>query len=431
MKRVLSVLALLCSLATGAQTGPQPLTVGDTVPPALFARLCGGDPARLLGFSGGVLILDFWATWCTSCLYSFPKLDSLRRQFSGRVEVVLVNAQSTGDTKEKVAAFFQRRKNKNGEPYTLPWIAEDTVFKALFPHRMLPHYVWIDPQGRVAAITGGEAVTEANIAALLQGRALSLPVKKDIMDYDPSLPLLESGNGGDVAGLLYRTVLTGYLEGLGSGTRRRSDSLRQKLTFINQSILSLYYNALHYPLNRVVLEVADSSRFFLQERPATGPRPVFSYEITAPRATSEEELRRHLLTDLDRYLGLRGRMEKRLTHCWVLTRTTQKDLLRSGGGKPEAHWNSEEQPYTCLRHQPFSRLVAYLNAQLMDTYPRPIVVDETGYSGPVDLTLHAPSTNLPALQKELRKYGLDLVPAQRELLVFVLTDQKTQKAPGE
>jgi hypothetical protein len=67
----------------------------------------------------------------------------------------------------------------------------------------------------------------------------------------------------------------------------------------------------------------------------------------------------------------------------------------------------------------------------MDTYPRPIVVDETGYSGPVDLTLHAPSTNLPALQKELRKYGLDLVPAQRELLVFVLTDQKTQKAPGE
>jgi thiol-disulfide isomerase/thioredoxin len=40
-----------------------------------------GDRYRLSELRGGVVVLDFWASWCRPCLYSLPRLEQANRKF--------------------------------------------------------------------------------------------------------------------------------------------------------------------------------------------------------------------------------------------------------------------------------------------------------------------------------------------------------------
>ncbi|HVB99645.1 MAG TPA: TlpA disulfide reductase family protein [Candidatus Dormibacteraeota bacterium] len=43
------------------------------------------DPAE---WKGKVVILNFWATWCTPCRFEIPELESLQKRFQGSLQVV-------------------------------------------------------------------------------------------------------------------------------------------------------------------------------------------------------------------------------------------------------------------------------------------------------------------------------------------------------
>jgi hypothetical protein len=63
------------------------------------------------------------------------------------------------------------------------------------------------------------------------------------------------------------------------------------------------------------------------------------------------------------------------------------------------------------------------NRQTIAAFPfRPVVIDETGYTKPVDIKLNVSLDDFNVLKKELNKYGLDLIPVKRILDVFVLTE---------
>jgi peroxiredoxin len=60
---------------------------------------------------GKILVLDFFATWCSPCMAELPELERLRAdlQTNHDIEFVLVGTNSSGDTPERVRAFAQRR----------------------------------------------------------------------------------------------------------------------------------------------------------------------------------------------------------------------------------------------------------------------------------------------------------------------------------
>jgi peroxiredoxin len=60
---------------------------------------------------GKVLVLDFFATWCSPCIAELPELERLRAglQTNRDIEFVLVGTNRSGDTPERVRAFAQRR----------------------------------------------------------------------------------------------------------------------------------------------------------------------------------------------------------------------------------------------------------------------------------------------------------------------------------
>jgi thiol-disulfide isomerase/thioredoxin len=422
-------LFLLFPLFSIGQLRPaRPLNIGDTVPDVAFTKVFQypAGQSRLSAFHDRLLILDFWSTWCTTCFRSFPKLDSLQQQFGPRIQVLLVNARGTGDNEKKAAALFEKIKLPSGQKYRLPYLVDDTVLSRFFPHRMVPHCVWIQ-NGVVKAITAPAEVTSANITAMLNGDPVKLKPKKDLVEFDRSLPLLQNLYGTEALNLVYNSVLTRYVDGLFSGSGRwiSPDSSHTRFYYYNRPILGLYEEALGFTLasRPHVLEVSDRSRYetggsFGAEWASAN---CYCYELTAPSGNSLEEIRKWMLQDLNRIFGLNARMEKRRTPCRVLVRLGRgEESLATKGGKPARKWPAKAGEALILRNQPLSLLVTSLN----NVYGyQSFTVDETGYAGNVDLELKAPLDNPGLLKKELNKYGLDLIVSERELDVFVLTEK--------
>jgi thiol-disulfide isomerase/thioredoxin len=376
-----------------------------------------------LGEGAKLIILDFFATWCTACIRELPKLNRLQQQYNGNLQVFLV----TYEHADKIAEL--KKRNKLMAASTLPIITSDTILHQRFPHRLLPHTVWLNGLGRVLAITEPHHLTVANIGAALQSQAFSLPLKKDQVDFDRTKPLLQAGNGGTETDLRFRSLFTAYLPGIASISHRSvtADSTLQRLVWTNHSRLSLYATAAGgTPSSRWRLQVADTAAWFNPGLPFTdwAEANTVCYELTIPSSTPREKLRTWMRQDLDRFFGLTATWKKEEEPCWVLVRTPAADtLLRTKGDKPRSTLLESDSAVKKLINRPLSKLVETLNLWLPGRPQPAVVVDETGFPANVDLEL--PVTDLyhiHALRTALQCYGLDLIPAERELDLFIIAD---------
>ena len=65
--------------------------------PSTTIRALDGTVTNLKHFSGKVVVLNFWATWCLPCVYEMPSLDRLvARSDSNRLVVVSVSIDRDG-----------------------------------------------------------------------------------------------------------------------------------------------------------------------------------------------------------------------------------------------------------------------------------------------------------------------------------------------
>lgn len=59
-------------------------TAGVELRPDLEFRDLDGQPHRLAQWDGKLLLLNFWATWCTPCLKEIPLLVEAQKTYGGR-----------------------------------------------------------------------------------------------------------------------------------------------------------------------------------------------------------------------------------------------------------------------------------------------------------------------------------------------------------
>ena len=145
------------------QSGPV-----DASPAAIqAARFADGDgnPHTLAEFSGKVVVVNFWATWCTPCREEMPGFVKLQSRWQGRGVQFVGLAQ---DDPVNVAAFGLEL----GINYPL-WLGGPEVMdlSRRLGNRLgvLPHTVLLDAQGRVVESRIGiytESTLDSRLAAL-------------------------------------------------------------------------------------------------------------------------------------------------------------------------------------------------------------------------------------------------------------------------
>jgi thiol-disulfide isomerase/thioredoxin len=176
------VLALLClNFYASAQsnTPAKNLQTGDKMPPTQVVNILNYNKknVNLSDYKGKLILLDFWSTWCSSCIDGFPELDSLQRQFPDKLQVFLVNSKKEGDTERGVKIVISRMNAWSGQPFKLPVVLRDTAITRNFVFHSLPHCVWINQDGTIIAITEKDQVTRENIAKVIAGKPVNLKPK--------------------------------------------------------------------------------------------------------------------------------------------------------------------------------------------------------------------------------------------------------------
>lgn len=167
---LLSVLAGVCLLSTAQNSKVTPLNIGDTVPDIVFRNVVNykDSVVRLSDFEGKLVVLDFWATSCMTCIYSMPYIDSLQSHFGEEIQFLFVNPLISGDDPARINRMMKLLKSKMDFDMALPMVLYDEEAIKCFPLKFLPQYVWIGPRRTVIAITKKATVTREAINKFLQ-----------------------------------------------------------------------------------------------------------------------------------------------------------------------------------------------------------------------------------------------------------------------
>ncbi|WP_051759834.1 TlpA family protein disulfide reductase [Pedobacter antarcticus] len=403
------------------------LNIGDQIPDALWNTPLqvvnhpqGKRTITLADYKGKLIILDFWATYCSPCIKNFPKLHALQNEFADKIKVLAV----TGEPKEKINKFFTAGAGK-GHTYVNS-VINDSVLSNYFPNNILPHIVWIAPNGKVLNTTQAEEITPTNIRAVLDNNETQMTSKVDI-DRDRPLFLSEHfGSNLQLKG--YSIFAKGYYPGLPSAGnfKKTKEGKIFSRQMTNQSMMDIYRPVLEdlfsrngekFNRKRVIVDVKQPALLnpILKPDGTFEEYNLFNYELIVP-GEKADSLSHYVLNYLNEYSDYMGSIEKRMVECLILVRTSSKDLIKSKGGKLK---NTFPNPPSILSNLP----IAYMVNRLIDDTPiDQLIIDETGYTDNVDIEISG-VRDLASLKKELNRYDLDLIPAKRSLNMFVIKDK--------
>jgi peroxiredoxin len=140
MKRTLLVGVIALALGIAASLA---LLQNREAPEVRFAAL-SGEQFSTSDLRGKVVLVNFWATWCTTCVQEMPKFTDTYRKFAPRgYEMIAVAVQS--DHPNNVAAFTQKR----ALPFKVALDGDGDIAKQFGRVRITPTSFLIDKNGRV------------------------------------------------------------------------------------------------------------------------------------------------------------------------------------------------------------------------------------------------------------------------------------------
>lgn len=116
----------------------------------LEAQTLEGRPFDVRALEGKVVLIDFWAVWCSPCIKAFPKLSALHERYKDRAFMVVGIALHSGSHTE-VAAFLEDHS------VSYPMLVGDADLAERFRVIGFPTYLLLGRDGRVIERFVGES----------------------------------------------------------------------------------------------------------------------------------------------------------------------------------------------------------------------------------------------------------------------------------
>ncbi len=130
MKRLLLILLLL-----------QPLIAQPKAAPDWKLKDITGRSIRLHNYKGKVVLLNFWATWCSPCLAEIPELVKWQSKYSG---LQIIGITYPPQTRPEIRRFARKLK------INYPIIQGTTELKSFFTtSETLPWTIVVDAAGNI------------------------------------------------------------------------------------------------------------------------------------------------------------------------------------------------------------------------------------------------------------------------------------------
>lgn len=109
-------------------------------------QAANGAPIRLSDYSGKVLLVNLWATWCGPCRVETPALVKLHKEFRSRgVEMVGLSTENPDNSAEKVRDFV----HDFNVDYRIGWATADVALTLMQGREAIPQSFIITRDGRI------------------------------------------------------------------------------------------------------------------------------------------------------------------------------------------------------------------------------------------------------------------------------------------
>jgi len=215
-------------------------------------------------------------------------------------------------------------------------------------------------------------------------------------------------------------ILTNYKEGeiplntLGNfGTVIDQENSSFRLYMINLSIVDMVNFSFGLPRNRIILNVKDKRKY--KYSMSFGPiddwmrQNLYCFECFMPLGLQQQT--KTVNDELANLFKINFKVEPRMTEVAILVRTSKKDKISSG-----ISIHSIQGKEAGFYDVPLSTIVQQLNNMEM-----PPIIDETGYTSNVNLTLDV-EQGISGLISSLAKYDLGITLEKRQMQMLIINE---------
>ncbi|MDQ3665285.1 MAG: TlpA family protein disulfide reductase [Acidobacteriota bacterium] len=130
---------------------PAPAVPGSmaTLPPMVLdteLKAMSGPPIKLSDYTGKVLVVNLWATWCGPCRMEIPELVKLHREYRAQgLQVVGLSTEDPEASAEGVRRFAQEFQMD----YPVGWATPEVAIALMQGRDAIPQSFVISPEGRI------------------------------------------------------------------------------------------------------------------------------------------------------------------------------------------------------------------------------------------------------------------------------------------
>ena len=135
--------------ANSSTTAAVPEAATLTVPAVVLdteMKSTNGEPIKLSNYSGKVLVLNLWATWCGPCRNETPELVRLYKEYQSQgVEIVALSTEDPVRSAESVQEFMREYQVN----YPVGWAPREVALALMRGRGSIPQNFIITRDGRI------------------------------------------------------------------------------------------------------------------------------------------------------------------------------------------------------------------------------------------------------------------------------------------